>query len=146
VLDGVVLSRRSWSLAPGGLPVDNVSPGEPREPAHERFLAWQRWRSRHGIPREVFARVPGAEASHRRIKPQYVDLTSPLGLAAFEFLVAGVPMDDPRARVVLTERLPTADLLHVRSSRGPHVAELAVESVTCTLPDQLTAQHARKAS
>lgn len=116
----LVLHRRSWTAAPGALPAPAPGEGEP-----ERFLQWQRWRRRHGLPDRVFARIraeqPGWSGSS---KPQYVDFDSPLSLMALDGLLAG-----REARVVLEEMLPGEDGLHVRSAHGRHVAELAVEIV-----------------
>jgi hypothetical protein len=125
----VVLHRRSWTAAPGALPVR-----EPGATEAEWYLDWQRWRRRHGLPDQVFARVyqerdPGAgeapgTADPDRGKPQYVDFDSPLSLLALDGAIGG-----SRVRVVLEEMLPTEDSLPVRSERGSHVAELAVEIV-----------------
>ncbi|MFF1871426.1 lantibiotic dehydratase [Streptomyces sp. CB03911] len=121
----LVLHRRSWSAGPGALPEPRPGEGEAA-----RYLAWQRWRRRHGLPAQVFARVrpepgPGGAAGWQgAAKPQYVDFDSPLSLTALDALLAGGP-----ARVVLEEMLPGEQALHVRSPLGRHVAELAVETV-----------------
>jgi hypothetical protein len=121
----LVLHRRRWTAAPGALPA--------REPGADEaaaYLAWQRWRRRHGLPARVFATVrpdagdgggPGA-AFGGGAKPHYVDFDSPLSLTALEGLVAGGGV-----RTVFEEMLPGQDALHVRSPRGRHVAELALE-------------------
>jgi hypothetical protein len=67
--------------------------------------------------------APGT-ADPDRGKPQYVDFDSPLSLLALDGAIGG-----SRVRVVLEEMLPTEDSLPVRSERGSHVAELAVEIV-----------------
>ncbi|MFE4599598.1 lantibiotic dehydratase [Kitasatospora indigofera] len=132
----LVLHRRSWSAGPGALPEPRPGEGAPA-----RYLAWQRWRRRHGLPAQVFARVrpepgPGATAGWPgAAKPQYVDFDSPLSLAALDALLTAGP-----ARVVLEEMLPGEHALHVRSPLGRHVAELAVETVpraaAAAAPDQ----------
>ncbi|MGW1942301.1 lantibiotic dehydratase [Streptomyces goshikiensis] len=119
----VVLSRRSWTTTAGALPVRGA-----REAGH--FLDWQRWRRTHGLPEQVFATV-SAGPSAAGAKPQYVDFASLLSLAAFETLLR-----DPAHRVVFREMLPGPDGPHVRSARGAHVAELAVETFTSTIRDQ----------
>ncbi|WP_328470884.1 lantibiotic dehydratase [Streptomyces sp. NBC_00448] len=124
---GLVLHRRSWTAAPGALPVREPGAGEAAY-----YLAWQRWRRRHGLPARVFATVREelpdgggpAAAFGGGAKPGYVDFDSPLSLIALEALTGG-----GRARTVFEEMLPGADELHVRSARGRHVAELAVEIV-----------------
>jgi hypothetical protein len=122
----LVLHRRRWSAAPGALPVR--APGADEATA---YLAWQRWRRRHGLPARVFATVrpeadgggPGA-AFGGGAKPHYVDFDSPLSLTALEGLLAGGPV-----RTVFEEMLPGQDALHVRSPQGRHVAELALEII-----------------
>ncbi|MEW2521904.1 lantibiotic dehydratase [Actinacidiphila alni] len=124
---GLVLHRRSWTAAPGTLPA--------REPGLDEagcYLRWQRWRHEHGLPDRVFATVHeekadgagGLGAVFGGSKPQYVDFDSPLSLIALDGLTGG-----GRTRTVFEEMLPGEEELHVRSPRGRHVAELAVEIV-----------------
>ncbi|MEY9962503.1 hypothetical protein ABIA33_000529 [Streptacidiphilus sp. MAP12-16] len=133
----VVLHRRSWTAAAGALPVR-----EPGDTEAEWYLRWQRLRQRLGLPDQVFARVyqdgedgadgagavgvaaVGVAAERGRSKPQYVDFDSPLSLLALDGVIGG-----RQAQVVLEEMLPAEDSLSVRSERGNHVAELAVEIV-----------------
>jgi hypothetical protein len=111
----LVLARRRWSALAGDLPRGGTEAG--------RWLAWQRWRRIHGLPPRVYATVhPVAGGWAGGTKPQYVDLDSLLSLVALDGLLR-----DPVARVVFEEALPDEDELHVRSPRGRHVAELAVE-------------------
>ncbi|MFF7498609.1 lantibiotic dehydratase [Streptomyces lavendulae] len=117
----VVLSRRSWTTTAGELPAHGA-----REAAH--FLEWQRWRRAHGLPERVFATV-SAGPSALGAKPQYVDFASLLSLAAFEPLLR-----EGGHRVVFREMLPDPGSLHTLSERGAHVAELAVETFTTTVP------------
>lgn len=138
----LVLHRRSWTAGPRSLPR--------REPGLDEagfYLRWQRWRRDHGLPDRVFATVHeaaaegpegadgadgaggGAEAGgfgavFGGSKPQFVDFDSPLSLIALDALTGG-----GRTRTVFEEMLPGEDELHVRSPRGHHVAELAVEIV-----------------
>ncbi|MGV9788165.1 lantibiotic dehydratase [Streptomyces sp. NPDC003435] len=119
----LVLQRRSWTVADGHLPLR--APGTADA---DWYLAWHRWRVRHGLPARVFATVHEETANGQGAawfggsKPQYVDFESPLSLTALEGLLAG-----KRARTVFEEMLPAEDELHVTSPRGRHVAELAVE-------------------
>ncbi len=114
----LVLHRRSWTADPEALPCPASGAGE-----SERYLAWQRWRRRHGLPVRVFARIrPGGAGAPGTVKPQYVDFASPLSLTALDGLLAA-----GAGQLVLEEMLPGEEALHVRSARGRHVAELALE-------------------
>ncbi len=123
----LVLSRRSWTTTAGRLPVRQ----QPGVSDAEWFLGWQRWRRQHSLPARVFATVSGSADGRggAGAKPSCVDFDSPLSLTAFEALVR-----DGADRIVLREMLPTEDGLHVRSARGGHVAELAVETFTLRRP------------
>lgn len=123
VLHGnVVLSRRSWATTAGVLPARRPGTGD-----QDWFLDWQRWRREHELPDQVFATVSSGPRGGAGAKPQYVDFHSCLSLTALEALLT-----NPDDRVVLREMLPAEDGLHVRSGRGSHVAELAVETFTST--------------
>lgn len=117
----LVLSRRAWSADGELLP--RLSPQTTDE---DWFLAWQRWRATHGVPVRTFATVveTAGDGRTRSGKPQYVDFASYLSLYALDGL-----LQSPGARVVFREMLPDENTLHVRSSRGEHVAELAVETL-----------------
>ena len=119
----VVLSRRSWTVSAASLP-DRQQPGTAE---HLWFLAWQRWRREHDLPGQVFATVSSGPRGAVGAKPQYLDFDSSLSLTAFEALLRS-----PEDRIVLREMLPSRDGLPVRSERGAHVAELAVETFTST--------------
>ena len=133
----LVLHRRAWTAEPGSLPsADAAGSGTGTGTGTgtgngdaERYLRWQRWRRRHGLPDQVFARVRavpqdgGTGGWLGASKPQYVDFDSPLSLIALDALIAGRAV-----RVVFEEMLPGEDALHVRSAHGRHVAELAVET------------------
>ncbi|MFC4494971.1 lantibiotic dehydratase [Streptomyces ovatisporus] len=123
----LVLSRRSWTTTAARLPVRQ----QPGVSDAEWFLGWQRWRRLHTLPARVFATVTGGSDGRggAGAKPSCVDFDSPLSLTAFEALVR-----NEADRIVLREMLPTEDGLHVRSSRGGHVAELSVETFTSRRP------------
>ncbi|MFJ4920017.1 lantibiotic dehydratase [Streptomyces sp. NPDC088725] len=118
----LVLQRRSWTAADGSLPLR-----APGATDGDWYLAWHRWRVRHGLPARVFATVHEESSGEGGgwfggSKPQYVDFDSPLSLTALEGLLSG-----RHARTVFEEMLPGESELHVTSPRGRHVAELAVE-------------------
>ena len=125
-LGALVLGRRSWTVPAAALPAFAPADGD-----MERFLGWRRWRRAHRVPVRVFARVYKEPASSTGwgggSKPHYVDFDSPLSLGALEGLLG-----EGADRVVLEEMLPAEDDLHVRTGRGRHVAELAVETIPMT--------------
>ncbi|MFF5445572.1 lantibiotic dehydratase [Streptomyces sp. NPDC012888] len=115
----LVLSRRSWTTTADALPARGARDAQD-------FLDWQRWRREHGLPERAFATVSAVGAgAGGGAKPQYVDFGSLLSLGAFEALLR-----DGTDRVVFREPLPDPAGPHVRSGRGGHVAELAVETFT----------------
>ncbi|GAA3383180.1 lantibiotic dehydratase [Cryptosporangium minutisporangium] len=117
-IGSLVLSRRSWRVTAADLPIR-----APGSPDHTWFLGWQRWRGVHGLPRQVFVSVQAGDGGPLPAKPQYLDFDSYLSLSTFERLVKS-----GADRVVLREMLPQHDDLHVRSGRGDHVAELAIQT------------------
>jgi hypothetical protein len=118
----LVLSRRSWSMLASDLPARTTHPAGTAD--DEWFLGWRRWSRAHGLPGQVFATVHQAGPGAARLaKPQYLDFDSHLSLAAFEGL-----LKSGADRVVLREMLPKDDQLHVRSARGDHVAEVAMQT------------------
>jgi Lantibiotic dehydratase, N terminus len=122
-LGPLVLARRSWSVPAGALPVAAAGTGDA-----ERYLGWRRWQRAHRVPGRVFARVhrdaDGSGGWSGGSKPHYVDFDSPLSLNALEGLLG-----EGAAHVVLEEMLPAQEELTVRTGRGEHVAELAVEII-----------------
>lgn len=140
----VVLHRRSWTAAPGALP--QRAKGDDEAAC---YLRWQRWRHEHGLPDRVFATVHeqsdpaagGFGAVFGGSKPQYVDFDSPLSLIALDALTGG-----GTHKTVFEEMLPGEDELHVRSPRGHHVAELAVEIVPRGAAPAAAAPHGRQDS
>ena len=133
----LVLSRRGWSTSAASLPGRQ----QPGVDEHSWFLGWQRWRREHGLPAQVFATVTNGPHSGAGAKPSCVDFDSALSLTAFEALVR-----NETDRIVLREMLPAEDGLHVRSERGSHVAELAVETFTSRRPPITSRRPATEAS
>ncbi|MDV5143417.1 lantibiotic dehydratase [Streptomyces sp. SBC-4] len=117
----IVLSRRSWTADAAVLPV--------RRPGTDEaswYLEWRRWQHRHGLPDQVFATALREGRRALGAKPVYVDFASPLSLTSFDALVDR----EPGTEVALREMLPAEDALHLTSTQGRHVAELAVETFT----------------
>ncbi|MDM4719458.1 lantibiotic dehydratase [Micromonospora sp. WMMA1363] len=100
VVDGVVLQRARWRLR---LP-------ERTGDAFAQWLAVQRIRVAHGLPRHAYVRHPAEP------KPLYVDFADPLSVLD----IARLPADD----VVVSEMLPTPDGLWWRVDDQPHCAEI----------------------
>ncbi|ACU72594.1 Lantibiotic dehydratase domain protein [Catenulispora acidiphila DSM 44928] len=124
----LVVSRRRWAVPADRLPARGAA-----SPDADWFLSWQRWRTAHGLPDRVFARVrhpdPGAGGAwFGGDKPHYVDFDSALSLIGFEGLL------QTGDHVTFAEMLPAPEDLHVVSDRGRHVAELAVEIIPDRVP------------
>lgn len=124
----VVLSRRAWLVRARALP----SRARHADDA-AWYVDWRRWRAGHGLPAQLFATVKASAKDDadsmmwaRPAKPHFVDFDSPLCLGLIESFLD----DDPDALVTFTEMLPVEEGLHVRSTSGPHVAEIAVETFT----------------
>jgi hypothetical protein len=108
----VIVSRRRWypgeDLATALACVDEV----------ERLIAVTRWRHAHGVPAEVFVKsppgdegpasvsAPAAYERRSRAKPQYVDLTSALGVRVLPRMLARRG-GDPLADSYIEEAAPT---------------------------------------
>lgn len=111
-VDDVVLARESWALAHEALrPVlDGVGP--------DRLRAAFGLRASHGLPRWVFAKIPGEH------KPICVDLESPVSLDVF----ARMAHDAPTVR--LSEMLPLPGDAWLTDAEGRrYVSELRVVAV-----------------
>ncbi|MFI9627285.1 lantibiotic dehydratase [Streptomyces sp. NPDC052042] len=99
VVDGVVLQRARWHLHIPERTGDTVT----------QWLAVQRLRASHGIPRHVYVKHPAEP------KPLYVDFADPLSVLDIARL--------PEGEVVVSEMLPTPDQLWWRVAGKPHCAE-----------------------
>ncbi|WP_406065189.1 lantibiotic dehydratase family protein [Streptomyces sp. NBC_01077] len=117
----IVLSRRSWTADAAVLPVRRPGADE-----SSWYLEWRRWQRAHGLPDQVFGTVLRDGRRALGAKPVYVDFDSPLSLTAFDALVDR----EAGTGVALREMLPAEDALHLTSTQGRHVAELAVETFT----------------
>jgi hypothetical protein len=130
----LVLSRRTWTVPVSALPPQNAD-----DTPAQRFLAWQRWRLRHGLDRQVFFTLEAGagispdgeqdagrkqrDGRSARPKPQYLDFDSYLSLQLLEHAIS-----DGVAAVKISEMLPGGDDLHVSSAAGRHVAEIVMET------------------
>ncbi|MCZ2819833.1 lantibiotic dehydratase [Modestobacter sp. VKM Ac-2977] len=129
----VVLVRKTWKTDPRRLPQPTGLSDA------EWYLEWQRWRSRHDVPRHVFATLSAggeveqepdhgpdahdvAKPGATRGKPQYVDFESHYCLALLKEMV-----QQGASRLVLTEMLPGPGDLWVDSPDGAHVSEQTIE-------------------
>ncbi|HSR24858.1 MAG TPA: lantibiotic dehydratase, partial [Candidatus Eisenbacteria bacterium] len=104
---GLVVTRESWSV-----PLDGVGfPAEADEAA--RYLAARRWAAGWGMPRFVFASVPG------EVKPYFVDLRSVTSVNLLTTSLrrarqAGLD----QGRLTVTEMLPTPDQAWLPDGEG----------------------------
>ncbi len=102
VLDGVVVTRESWRLAPEQFGFARA------DGAAERFLAARRAQQRFGLPRHVFVKVP------EEAKPVYVDFDSP------SFVDGLVRLCRRATEVTITEMLPTPEQTWLSDAQGNH--------------------------
>jgi hypothetical protein len=115
-IDRLVVRRESWAFEPGELAFAAARREE------ERFVAARRWAAATGLPRFVFARVPG------ELKPLFVDLES---LTYVNVLAGRVRRAAGAAEpVVVSEMLPGPDELWLPDAAGRrYSAELRVVAV-----------------
>lgn len=127
----LVLQRRMWKLHPDCLPTRTPGQGDA-----DWFLAWQRWRREHGLPRRVFATpegtrlapaekegtAPAAAGARPDHKPLYVDFDSHFSVQLLDTTARAAG-----SRLVLTEMLPGRDEQVLRAASGTYVTELTVE-------------------
>ncbi len=124
VYDGwLVLGRRRWTVPRRLFPRHRGGESEA-----DHFLRVDRWRRRHGLPREVFMSVqalPGAAGGGVRgdlHKPQYVDFANPLLVDLFSRATENLD----RYAVRLYERLPAHDQLPRHGGRR-YATELVLQ-------------------
>ena len=114
-IGGLVAQRAAWWLEPQELTGDRNL----RTSALASFGAAQRARALRGLPRWVYAHVPGEP------KPLCVDLDSPLAAEALASVIsAGVP-----GPVTLREMLPEPDALWLRKHGQPVTSELRLAMI-----------------
>jgi hypothetical protein len=113
-----VLVRRQWTVAgealrPAGAADGGAQDQWSRAP-FPAFLAAQRTRRAHGLPRYVFARLPD------EVKPVLVDFDSP------QLVENLARMARAGQNVVLSEMRPGPDELWLASPEGRHTSELRI--------------------
>jgi len=108
----VILKRRSWDVAPGGLP----EPGQPGEDLGSH-LRWRQWARSLRMPRFVFVKVAGEP------KPIYVDFHNPFALDLLANLARG------GAAMRVSEMRPHPGELWLRDERGRYCCEFRTSCV-----------------
>ncbi|WP_316752425.1 lantibiotic dehydratase [Streptomyces herbicida] len=111
LVEGVVLQRARWRLS---------VPAKAGDP-YGRWLAVQRLRAAHGLPRHVYVKHPAEP------KPLYVDFADPLSVLDLAAL--------PEEEIVVSEMLPTPDELWWRVEDQPHCAEFRIGCLVRPLPN-----------
>lgn len=102
----VVLQRECWRR-----PASDLQAGR----RDEGYLRFQRRRAELGLPRWIFAKLPGQP------KPVFVDGDNPLLIRQ---LTKMANAEDPAAVVQFSEMLPGGDRLWYSTPDGPHTSEL----------------------
>lgn len=111
-IDGVVVARAAWRIAPATVAWPALD-----EPA-ARFVAARRWARSLGLPRWVFARTP------EEVKPVYVDFDSAIYVEMLAKQLRGASL------LALSEMLPTAeDTWLVDAGGARYTAELRLAAV-----------------
>jgi hypothetical protein len=106
-VDGATYQRERWALPTAGW--KSLS-------GWSLFRAMQRLRDRLGLPRFVFARVPGER------KPFLVDVMCPFALDLLKHLARDTDT------VAVEEMLPSPDELWLRDERGRYTFELRIQA------------------
>jgi hypothetical protein len=111
-IDGVVIARATWRVAPGELAWPALA-----EPA-ARFVAARRWARSLGMPRWVFVKTA------EEVKPVYVDLDSTIYVEMLAKQLRGASLAS------LSEMLPTVEDAWVIDAAGArYAAELRIAAV-----------------
>ncbi|HWS38498.1 MAG TPA: lantibiotic dehydratase [Actinoplanes sp.] len=128
LLGDLVVNRASWMVPARHVP-QPVRGGSPLD----HLIELNRWRRRHGLPRQVFVRAMtryGNASQRSRAegmfdktrKPLYLDFSSEVLLRVFGELVAGT-----QQMLVFEEMLPTESDLTIRDDDGAYAGEFVVE-------------------
>lgn len=105
VVDNLVVARETWRVPIAGTGLTRSGDDA------ARFLAYQQFADRLGLPRRVFIRVTGER------KPVYVDRRSPLLITSLLHLVRGAA-ERPNAELTVTEMLPDREHLWLPDADG----------------------------
>jgi hypothetical protein len=110
-IDGLIVTRESWSFAPAELAFASAS-------GLDRFLGARRWAQRHGLPRFIFLRVP------QEPKPYFIDLESPVYVEILARFVRQA------SKIEISEMLPGIDQTWLADAEGrTYTAELRMAMV-----------------
>ena len=126
-LGGIVLSRRTWLIAAGGLP-------DPALATADFYIAVRGWQATHGLPDRIFIRalplpasaggeIEWAKVNFKDMKPFYVDLRSP----RFVRLLQNMVKRSPAMATCVSELLPDFDQHPTTIAGTAHVSELHFE-------------------
>jgi hypothetical protein len=118
-VDGLVISRESWTFAVSELPF-----AYEKEDA-QRFLAVRRWAQENDLPRFVFVKSPV------EVKPFYVDFDSPIYVEIFLKVVRRTERaKGPETRIAVSEMLPTHEQTWLTDAAGQrYTSEFRVVAV-----------------
>ncbi|MFI9208629.1 lantibiotic dehydratase [Streptomyces sp. NPDC053253] len=105
MVDKLVVARETWRVPVAGTGLTRGADDA------ARFLAYQRFADRVGLPRRVFVRVSGER------KPVYVDRWSPLLITSFLHLVRRAA-ERSDAELTITEMLPDREHLWLPDAEG----------------------------
>ena len=127
-IDRVVIAREAWRLSPSDLAFTSAAT------TRELLIEARRCAGRLGLPRFVFAKIPGEQ------KPYFVDFDSPMYLGMFALLVNRAAASHDACVIGLTEMLPDFEQLWLRDAAGErYTSELRMVAV-----DAMAPSHARR--
>jgi hypothetical protein len=115
--DNVIVSRRKWFIKADFL--DRLL--NQSALSSESFVGFHLWRKKNGVPVHIFVRTN--VKTHKRSKPQYINLTAPLMFMLFRNMVAKC---NAAAIIELSEMLPTPDQLTQDKNGKHHVMEYII--------------------
>ncbi|PTL78728.1 lantibiotic dehydratase [Vitiosangium sp. GDMCC 1.1324] len=119
MLGRLVLGRRRWLMPRELLPRTN-----PGSPGFGELLELNRWRERHGLPKQVFVRAGRGRGRTRDVerKPQFIDFEN-----AFLLRLLDRQIEHVEQMLTVEEALPGPDAPVMELADGRHASEFLFE-------------------
>jgi hypothetical protein len=119
MLGRLVLGRRRWLMPRELLPRTN-----PGSPGFTELLELNRWRERHGLPKQLFVRAGRGRGRTRDVerKPQFIDFEN-----AFLLRLLDRQLEHVEQSLTFEEALPGPGEQALELADGPHASEFLFE-------------------